>query len=87
MKFNINNYVRVKLTPLGREIYRERRRDFKRLLEKQCVKVKLADSMLVEDEEGWSKWQLWNLMEVFGPHVGLGSDPVFQTEIDILFPS
>lgn len=24
-----------------------------------------------EDAEGWSKWQLWRLMQELGPHIGL----------------
>ena len=37
-----------------------------------------------EDEEGWSRWQLWALMDVFGPHMSLGVESPFGPVIDAL---
>lgn len=38
----------------------------------------------IEDENGWSEWQLWELMEKLGNfnHIGMGG-PI-ETEIEIL---
>jgi hypothetical protein len=36
-----------------------------------------------EDAEGWSEWQLWVLMQEFGPHMGLGFLAVIETEIEV----
>lgn len=39
-----------------------------------------------EDASGWSKWQLWSLMEAFGPHIHLGSENCFETTIEMIMP-
>jgi DNA-binding MarR family transcriptional regulator len=79
MKFNVNNCVRVRLTDKGREILRQNhdalwkgRREY--------------TPTVTEDEDGWSKWQLWALMQEFGPHMWLGGVVPFETEIEVLAP-
>jgi hypothetical protein len=38
-----------------------------------------------EDLNGWSEWQLWVLMEAFGPHLHIGVLPTpFETEIELV---
>ncbi len=34
-----------------------------------------------EDEDGWSKWQLWTLMNTFGENVFNGCSLPFETKI------
>jgi hypothetical protein len=36
-----------------------------------------------EDGDGWSQWQLWDVMSTFGEHIHLGCEPLFQTNIRI----
>lgn len=36
-----------------------------------------------EDEQGWSEWQLWYLMQMFEGHIGLGKTLPFEAEIII----
>lgn len=69
MLFNINHSVRIRLTEHGRGI-----------LERQCPSM-LAH--LEEDQDGWSRWQFWVLMQEFGNHVYNGCQVPFETEIDI----
>ena len=70
MDFNINHYVKVKLTGAGKAELRRQYEEFR----SQNPKVKLPRFELPkEDEEGWSKWQLWNLMNTFGHMLFLGS--------------
>ncbi len=79
MKFNINNYVRVKLTDRGRENHRKNHDElFAGWSEKPEYRPP------VEDAEGWSKWQMWSLMADFGPHISIGMNPPFETEIEII---
>ncbi len=69
--FNINRYVMVQLTDLGREICRKNRAEEKERL------ARLGASFLkshfggppMENPDGWSRWQLWKLMEEFGPYL------------------
>jgi hypothetical protein len=34
-----------------------------------------------EDADGWSRWQMWCLMEALGEHVHIGANPPFETTI------
>lgn len=38
----------------------------------------------LEDENGFSQWQMWRLFETFGEHIFLGCEPPFETEIEIV---
>ena len=79
MKININDVVKVRLTEYGRKIHRGNHQKFWSMLGKCDVKYFPPE----EDENGWSEWQLWDLMNEFGKHVGLGSKLPFETEIEI----
>lgn len=78
MKFNVNNTVRVRLNDYGRECHR---RNF------EAMRLpSLTYRPPVEDENGWSTWQLWVLMSEFGPHI-IMSRPPFETEIELVVGS
>ncbi len=81
--FNINNYVLVKLTPVGRELHH------KEWLDTQAQLRAKGGSGFdyvppVEDSEGWSQWQLWDLMHIFGKHLFNGCKVPFETTIKVL---
>lgn len=65
MKFNINDYVKVKLTEHGKKILKEK------------------DINNSVDENGYTKFQLWDIMNIFGEYCILGCDVPFETEIII----
>lgn len=68
--FNINDTVKIRLTDSGREIYR----DFRARMRSPA---EIRDRP--EDSEGWSSWQLWQVMSTFGgDHVSLGCLPPFM---------
>ena len=69
--FNINSDVKVKLTPEGRDIYYENE-NYKKSVGHYPV--------LKEDEKGYSTWQLWVLIETFGPHISMVTN-LFETNI------
>lgn len=79
MRFNVNDYVRVRLTDEGRAIHRKEYDD----LIAAYPKITHAYTRPKEDAEGWSKWQLWDLMQRFGPYITMGMCPPFETEIEI----
>jgi len=79
LKFNINNEVRVKLTPEGKAWHKK---DHEEFWNDVGVDIKYAPP--VEDAEGWSRWQLWHLMERFGPFMCAGGPLMFETDIDIV---
>ncbi len=79
MKFNINEKVRVRLTQRGKALHREDHAKFWAHLGDKAPQYIPPR----EDESGWSEWQMWHLMQDFGPHITLGSQPPFETEIEI----
>lgn len=81
MLFNVNNYVRVKLTPVSLDILRRRHDSLRARLPTLPEFTPPA-----EDDGGWVRFQAWELMQIFGPHMGLGRVTPFETTVDIVFP-
>lgn len=82
MRFSINDHVRVRLTDDGRFILKQKH---EALYRKYGIKREWLGP--IEDENGWSSWQLWTLMQDFGPHLTAGLEPPFEVEIEIPLPS
>jgi Mn-dependent DtxR family transcriptional regulator len=80
MDFNINDYVMVQLTERGKRLHRERHDD----LFKHGCPYEYAPPK--EDAMGWSRWQAWELMQAFGEHISMGSEPPFGTHIKFEMP-
>ena len=78
MKINVNDYVKIKLTEAGRSELKKQYRE----LEKEYSIVGHI-GMPKEDEDGWSKWQLWRVMQVFGSTLHLGMNEPFEAEIEV----
>lgn len=73
MKFNINNYVLVKLTPLGVSWINKYYADL------GCQKA----PELQYQTDGRVQFQLWELMSIFGTILDNGCDMPFETEIEL----
>jgi len=69
-KFNINRNVKVKLTKVGRAVYNE-----------YYTNSPVTPPKIVEDAEGYSEWQMWELMQIFGSHVGMGIEAPFELNV------
>ena len=78
MIFNINDYVKVKLNSAGITILENLHNELNKLV-KNLKPFKIPEV----DSDGYTKFQLWELMEKFGPHVGLGKYNPFYYEIFI----
>ena len=62
-KFNFNNYVKVKLTPEGVNIYYHQ-------FDSICNLIpKFKRTLRQIDENGFTKFQLWHLMELYGSKI------------------
>jgi hypothetical protein len=82
MKFNINHDVKVKLNYSGRQELRRRHDELKR------ISPKVPDFKdRTSDDEGYTKFQMWDLMSTFGPLLELGTNPPFDTYILIDVPT
>ena len=78
IEMNINEYVEVKLTVIGR-VEHELQHQILR-----CDMPILGEYIApVEDSEGWSRWQFHDLMNTFGHMMIVGGEPPFETEIRI----
>lgn len=79
MKININNYVRIKLTARGRQVHRERHDEIRKVFPNAYPEYKAPE----EDADGWSRWQLWEVMGIFGPNIFMGCIQPFETTIEL----
>jgi hypothetical protein len=77
VKFNINDYVKVKLTDCGRKILEDQHTELKMVLPD-------AEPLHKPDEDGLVKFQLWELMSIFGGHLFNGCQIPFETTIEYL---
>ena len=80
MKFNVNEKVRIKLLPHGREILEKIHRN----IYSDFTDPPIPYTPPEEDEDGWSTWQMWYLMQQLGPHCNLGQLIPFESEIEII---
>lgn len=79
-RMNINDNVWVRLTPLGRHIDRAAHEDLR-------AHFPSIGPYKPAETNGWSKWQLWQLMSRFGLHCYVGCEPPFDTEISLVDPN
>ena len=73
--FNVNQYVRVRLTDTGRKVHAEHYQ--------RHVGNVFPYQPPVEDADGWSKWQMWELANIFGGSMYIGCEVPFMPDIEI----
>ena len=66
---NLNEYIKVKLTDKGKEIYRNYWHEYAPTLD--------------IDEEGYCKFQLWEFMRIFGEHFHMSGGLPCETNVKI----
>lgn len=80
IQFNINNFVRVKLTNHGRAFHA-----MKHAMFNMQNGLDLKYEPPKEDADGWSSWQLHDLMHSFGEQCFTGNgEPPFDITIEIV---
>jgi hypothetical protein len=87
--FNVNDTVRIKVTAEGRKAIRERTDDLNNFLRARGVEPQnlLKPRDLQEDADGWSEWQMWDVMSTLGEGMKLGAKCTFETNIQIQIDS
>lgn len=79
LNFNINDNVRVKLTPYGKKMLKE---DYFTYWNEYNPRMLMEYMAPKEDEYGYSTWQLWDLMAHLGKYQTLGKVELpFETDI------
>ena len=77
-ELNINSYVNVKINNYGISILEQKHNEF----QKQFPII--GDFKMPEpDENGYIKFQLWELMNIFGPYLIAGFEVPFEMNIGI----
>jgi hypothetical protein len=77
----VNHYVRVKITPHGKKCLRKNYDD---LAKSYGGKLSFPFRLPKADKDGWTRFQMHDLMANFGPHMYCGCEVPFETEIEIL---
>ena len=78
--FNINEIVKVKLTQKGKIIYLEYQIEIQKRFNRDGIKIDVPLNVEVNNE-GFSSFQLWRFMEIFGSHMYCGAEPVIEGPI------
>ena len=74
--FNLNYEVEVKLNEKGKEIYSS----YLKKVSSDPESVSYGKTSF----DGYTTFQLWDLMKLFGDYMGLGKEPVFEKN-EIIF--
>lgn len=79
-KINLNETIKVKLTPYGAEIYYKQFDE----LNKQCGREICKPHMPQIDKDGYTEFQLWNFIELYGQHIGMCKPNVIEP-LDVVY--
>ena len=79
-KINLNEIIKVKLTPYGAEIYYKQFDE----LNKQRGREICKPHMPRIDKDGYTEFQLWHFMELYGAHIGMCKQNVIKP-LDIVY--
>ena len=80
-KFNANNIVKVKLTEYGLKILEKSHYEMLKRMTPESAKLVGPFQAPKVDENGYSEFQLWQLMYYFGPYMYNFSNQPFETDI------
>ena len=82
-KINLNDRIKVKLTPLGAEIYYHQYDDLNKKI-KANGGIQLEPIMPQIDKDGYTEFQLWRFIELYGDYIGMCKPNVIEP-LDIVF--
>ena len=79
-KINLNDRIKVKLTPYGAEIYYKQFDE----VNKQYGREICNPQMPRIDKDGYTEFQLWHFIELYGQHIGMCKPNVIEP-LDIVY--
>lgn len=74
IQINLNEPIKVKLTDWGKEIYYHQYDRINQIAGREICKPKFPK----EDENGYTEFQLWYFMELYGEHMGMTQPNVIE---------
>lgn len=84
IKINLNDFIKVKLTETGKEIFNHR---FDELNKKYRHGMEIYKNIpLKEDENRYTEFQLWDFMQIYGHYMYM-ADPSVIDPIEIIYPA
>lgn len=81
--FNLNDHIKVKLNENGRNIHFRNYLKEKAEYQASCGQIYPFEYQRFTEEDGWSTWQAWEFMEIFGSSLGQGKNEIVEMEIKI----
>jgi hypothetical protein len=78
-KFNFNQLVKVRLKQEGIDILRQQHDEFR----SKYKGLRLSPFTINIDDEGYTSFQMWDLMQRFGEYMTLGFDTPFHLDVII----
>ena len=79
-KINLNDRIRVRLTPLGVKIFYSQFDELNLSLGREV----LEPHMPAINKDGYTEMQLWHFIQLYGPYIGVGRENVIEP-LDIIF--
>lgn len=83
--YNINNMIKVKLTEHGKVILGQEEAHITNMLKNLNFSYADNYSSYPEDEDGYTEFQLWDFMNIFGSHFYMGGSQIIKNN-EIIFP-
>lgn len=83
MQNSMNDFVKVKLTDHGKDIFYHQFDDLNMFIKVQGGKP-IEPRMPEVDADGYTRIQLWELMKIFGPHIGMGLPSPFENNVIVI---
>ena len=79
-KINLNETIKAKLTPYGAEIYYKQFDELNKQYGRQICKPQMPRI----DKDGYTEFQLWHFVELYGQHIGICKPNVIEP-LDIVY--
>ncbi len=74
IRINLNEPIKVKLTDRGKEIYYHQYDRINQITGREICKPEFPK----ENENGYTEFQLWRFMELYGEHMGMTQQNVIE---------
>lgn len=72
VKVNLNGYIKVRLTDEGKDIYYHQYDHINEIAGQEAIKPSYPEV----DEDGYTRFQLWRFMALYGEHIKVGKPNV-----------
>ena len=82
---NLNECVKFKLTDHGKDIFYHRFDGLNESIIRRGLKP-IAPKMPKTDADGYTRMQLWEFMELYGPHIGMAKESCIES-LEIIYES